>query len=459
MASLKEVKNNNKKIFWIVGIAVAALALIIGGWFFLSRTSLFYKKVDTGNVSYNMTTPMHEIVNSSDMQKGYMYTRVLEVLQKNRGVDPWILDWVVIPGTTRDVPGFQTQYVDAYDQVLLLETYILEGKKSDAQKLIKAIDEKLTDPNGYLMEYRPVADLSPDTSGASATYDGNELYEDASCLLKNNGEASLQATAGYLRALMNYYDKWGNAELLTKIEDLAKLLFKTEKLEDFRAEDRLSRPTPIPVSEIMETTPTPEPAPDEKEGTDKLVSLEGLEIAGMDLLAMKRAATIFPEYAKKYDEWLSIVKGAQISEVLPLYAWMYTGDGNYAYYAGSNTEVELIPSLYTMVHLAEVGELDPLSYSWIQTTLLNTGFLYTRYDMLSGDAATTVEAYEAYPLVLRLAVIKDDEALFTSAYTAMMRQYATLSSSQILYTLFRDVEDSRIELAARENLLAQIYLR
>ena len=174
---------------------------------------------------------------------------------------------------------------------------------------------------------------------------------------------------------------------------------------------------------------------------------------------MKRASAIDPKYEKTYEEWLKLVKNGKVSDVLPLFAWMYVGDGNYTFYAGGDADVELVPSLYVILHLAEVGELDPDSYSWVQMQVLNTGFLYTKYNMFSGAATSEVEAYEAYPLVLELAVIKNDEALFKAAYNAMMRQYATLSSSQILHTLYRDVENSRIELRARENLLAEIFLR
>lgn len=458
MSSLREVKNKNKKIWWIAGIAVLAVALIVGAWIFISKSGFFYKKVDTGAVSYTLTTPMHEVVNESDMQRGYMYTRLLEVLQSNRGVSPWILKWVVVPGTTRSVPGFQSKYVDSLDQVLLLQTYVLEGKKSSAEKLMKAIDAQLTNEKGYLIEYTTVEKLALDTADAS-TYEGNDLYEEASFLLEKEAPVSLQATTCYLRVLMDYYDKWGNEALLDRIEKLADLLSKTEKLSGSRAEDRAARATPIPVGEILDATPTPTPEPDEDAQKGQLVTQEGLELAGLDLLAMKRAGVIDGKYEKTYEEWLSIVKNGKISDTLPLYAWIYLGNGNYTFYAGGNADVELVPSLYTMLHLAEVGELDGQSYSWVQAQLLNTGFLYTRYNMLSGDAASSVEAYEAYPLVLRLATIKNDEALFASAYRAMMRQYATLNTSQILYTLFRDVEDSRIELNARENLLAEIFLR
>ncbi|MBR2751754.1 MAG: hypothetical protein IKD90_11565 [Clostridiales bacterium] len=460
MASLKEVKQTGRRIWWIAGIAIAAVALIIGVCIFIFKSGFFYKKVDTGAVSFTMTDQMNEVVNESEMQKGYLHTKLLAVLQENRGIAPWILDWVVIPGTTRSVPGFQSGYVDTIDQILLLETYIQDGKKSSAEKLMKAIDAQLADEKGYLTAYAKVSELGLDNGSEGNTYEGNDIYEDRSFLLMEKAPASLQASSLYLRVLMDFYDKWGSEKLLEKIESLAELLAKSEGMPAYRAENREARATPIPVSEILAVTPTPTPTPDpEKQEERKLVFQEGLELPGLDLLAMKRASAIDPKYEKTYEEWLKLVKNGKVSDVLPLFAWMYVGDGNYTFYAGGDADVELVPSLYVILHLAEVGELDPDSYSWVQMQVLNTGFLYTKYNMFSGAATSEVEAYEAYPLVLELAVIKNDEALFKAAYNAMMRQYATLSSSQILHTLYRDVENSRIELRARENLLAEIFLR
>jgi hypothetical protein len=460
MSFLKAVDNKNRKLFLAIGIAVLAAILFIGGWIFVSKSGFFYKKVDTGSQKFSLDAQMYDVTRESDLQRGYMITRYMQVLQENRGVGPWVLNWVVIPGTTRSVPGFQSQYVDAFDQVLLLETYVIEGKKSDAEKLMKAIEANLLTEDGYLCEFAKVQDLSVKQDEAATTYDANALYEDPSFLLLEKAPASLRATSSYLRVLMDYYDKWGSEKLLDRIKELAAVLGKADKLTEYRVEDRLARPTTVPVSEILEATPTPTPTPDpENKEAPKLVSQDGLELQGLDLLAMKRAGVIDPVHTKTYEKWLSIVKNGMISETLPLYAWVYLGEEKYCYYTGSNADVELVPSLYTMVHLAEVGELDAASYSWIQMKLMNTGYLYTKYNMLSGEASGEVEAYEAYPLVLELAVIKNDQVLFEMAYSAMMRHYATLSTSQILYTYYRDVDDSRIELCARENLLAAIFLK
>ena len=78
--------------------------------------------------------------------------------------------------------------------------------------------------------------------------------------------------------------------------------------------------------------------------------------------------------------------------------------------------------------------------------------------MMSGAPSET-EASEAYPLVLYLAVIKGDNDLFAATYNAMMRNYATLDTSVALYDFFRNADDSRIAVYARENLLMELILR
>ncbi|MBP5493385.1 MAG: hypothetical protein J6Y08_11135 [Clostridiales bacterium] len=449
-------KHKNQKIWIIAAVAVVAVALIVTAVILIRNSSLFYKKKDTGAIVFKMTEAMSDTLKEGEFQKGYMFTRTEKNLMEDRGTSPWLLSWYVLPGTTRSVPALESSYVDTYNQVLLLDSYILEGKKSKADKLIKAIDSQLTRDDGYLAEFARISDLVPDR-GDVTIFDGCDRNEEPTYLLMEDAPASLAATSLYLRVLMDYYDKWGDAALLTRIEEMAEFVFATDTMTGYKAADQLAKPTPIPVSEDMPITP--EPDPEEDPGKEKLISLDGLELSSMDLEALYRASVLFPEYEEKYQEWVKIVKEGKISETLPLYAWMYTGNGEYMYYAGSAGTVDLLPSLYTMVQLARLGELDNDSYAWVQQQMINSEFLYTAYDLLSGTPASSVEAVEAYPLVMELAIIKGDENLFRITHAAIMRQYATLSTSQALYMVFRNMEEGRYAVYARENLLLEIYLR
>ena len=89
-----------------------------------------------------------------------MFSGTVRLLSENRLMDPWVLSWYVIPGTTRSVPAMESAYVDSFDQVLLLESYGKDGKRSKAESLIKAIDDYLTDSSGYLLAFRKADDLA-----------------------------------------------------------------------------------------------------------------------------------------------------------------------------------------------------------------------------------------------------------------------------------------------------------
>lgn len=457
MPALTSVKYSNKKVKKIVMIsviAVIAVVLIIVGVKFLLDNGVFSKKEDTAGNSFALTDEMNQIVTESDLHKGYMFSRVTKILSEDPKMSPWVLSWYVLPGTTRSVPEMQSAYVDTFDQILLLESYVREGKRSAAKTMIDSIDASLTDESGYLLKFKRADELISEDQRPQV--EKNDLYEDPSNLLLSDPPVSMEATTRYLRALLDYYDKWGDSKLLDRIENLAKMIFDAGSKSSYRAADRAAKPTPIPVTE---KTLIPEDFEEEPEPEgNTLVQVTGVEICAMDLDAMRRATVLLPEYKDKYEAMVRTVKDGKISSEFPLYAWMYSEDGGYTYYTGSNGDVELVPSLYAMVHLAEIGQLDEDGYAWVSREIYNSGYLYTSYNMMSGAPSKT-EASEAYPLVLYLSVIKGDNDLFAATYNAMMRNYATLDTSVALYDFFRNVDDSRIAVYARENLLMELILR
>ena len=457
MPALTSVKYTNKKVKKIVTIsviAVVAVVVIVVGVKFLLESGAFSKKEDTAANSFSMTDEMNSVVSETEFHRGYMFSRVTKILSDDPKMNPWVLSWYVLPGTTRSVPAMQSAYVDTFDQVLLLESYVREGKRSAAKTMIDAIDTSLTDGNGYLLKFKRADELVSEENRPEV--EKSDLYEDQANLLLTDAPISMEATTRYLRALLNYYDKWGDSKLLDRIRDLSGKVFDAGAKSSYRAADRAAMPTPIPVTE---KTLVPEVTEEEQQGDGAtLVQSEGVEICAMDLDAMRRAAVLFPEYQEKYEEMIRIVKEGKISQELPLYAWMYSEELGYTYYTGSAGNAELVPSLYAMVHLAEIGQLDEDGYAWVSSKIYNDGFLYRSYNIMSG-APSDQEASEAYPLVLYLAVIKGDNDLFTATFNAMMRNYATLDTSVALYDFFRNVDDSRIAVYARENLLMELIIR
>jgi hypothetical protein len=455
MTSVKYTNKKVKKILLICGIVALVIALVATGIYLVIRNGVFYKKEDTAGNSYAMSAEMKAVMNESELHKGYMLSRTTKLLSEDRVTEPWVLSWYMLPGTTRSVPAMESAYVDTFDQVLLLESYIEEGKRSKAESLIKSIDSSLTDESGYLLSFRKADEL---ITSERTKEEHNDSLEEQSYLLLNDPPVSMKATTRYLRALLDFYDKWGSKKTLEKIETLSELVFGADGKKSYRAADQAAKPTPIPVTEKSLVTPIPEDDADKDEG-NILVGVSGTELSAMDLDAMRRAAVLFPKYQEKYEAVLKTVKDGKISTTLPLYAWMCTDEGEYTYYTGSAGDVELVPSLYVMVYLAETGNLDAEGYAWVSEQIYNTGFLYTSYDMISGEATSATEAMDAYPLVMYLAIIKGDDNLFTMTYQAMMRHYATLSTSPALYTFYREFEDSRYAVYARENLLMELILK
>ena len=321
-------------ISWIVFvllicvIVAAALALIGTGIYLVIRNGIFYKKTNTAGNSYSMSAEMKQVMTGSDIHKGYMFSRVTKILSEDPKMSPWILSWYVLPGTTRSVPEMQSAYVDTFDQILLLESYVREGKRSSAKTMIDAIDTSLTDESGYLLKFKKADELISEDQRPQV--EKNDIFEDQSNLLLSDPPVSMEATTRYLRALLDYYDKWGDSKLLTRIENLAKMIFDAGSKSSYRAADRAAKPTPIPVTE---KTLVPEDFEEEPEPEgNTLVSVSGVEICAMDLDAMRRATVLLPEYKEKYEDMIRIVKEGKISSEFPLYAWMYSEEAGYTYY-------------------------------------------------------------------------------------------------------------------------------
>ena len=259
MPSMTSVKYSNakfRKIALICGISVAAVILVAVGIYFLIHNGVFYKKTYTDGKSYELTPEMQETVSETEFHRGYMFSGTVRLLSENRLMDPWVLSWYVIPGTTRSVPAMESAYVDSFDQVLLLESYVKDGKRSKAESLIKAIDDYLIDSSGYLLAFRKADDLAYGSDRKKA--ESCEQNEDQAYLLLSEPPVSMKATTGYLRALLDYYDKWGSSSTLDKIKTLAGKVFTYGDQTSYRAADQMAMPTPIPVTEKSLITPMPD---------------------------------------------------------------------------------------------------------------------------------------------------------------------------------------------------------
>ena len=194
MPALTSVKYTNKKVKKIVTISVIAVVAVIAivvGVKFLLESGAFSKKEDTAANSFFMTDEMNSVVSETEFHRGYMFSRVTKILSDDPKMNPWVLSWYVLPGTTRSVPAMQSAYVDTFDQVLLLESYVREGKRSAAKTLIDAIDTSLTDGNGYLLKFKRADELVSEENRPEV--EKSDLYEDQANLLLTDAPVSMEA--------------------------------------------------------------------------------------------------------------------------------------------------------------------------------------------------------------------------------------------------------------------------
>ena len=192
MPALTSVKYSNKKVKKIVTVSVIAVVLVVAAVFgvkLLLDNGVFSKKEDTAGNSFTMTDEMSQIVSESDLHKGYMFSRVTKILSEDPKMSPWILSWYVLPGTTRSVPEMQSAYVDTFDQILLLESYVREGKRSSAKTMIDAIDTSLTDESGYLLKFKKADELISEDQRPQV--ETNDIFEDQSNLLLSDPQRQI----------------------------------------------------------------------------------------------------------------------------------------------------------------------------------------------------------------------------------------------------------------------------
>ncbi len=207
--------------------------------------------------------------------------------------------------------------------------------------------------------------------------------------------------------------------------------------------DPAATPTPKPTGKL-----TPTPAASGR--SESLLRLDSL-----DLLTMRSLASLDTRWQAIYEQSLSLVKAAYLGEDLPLYAlgWLPEQEG-YLMFAGDQPVVHTEAAVTVMLHLAEVGQAEPRSLTWLKERLFNDRALYESYHLAQGQATSTVECLPAYAMVARLARITGDEILYTKAVERLAWHLATSQTSSVRGLVFREDEAGLIRVYARDNLWA-----
>jgi hypothetical protein len=341
----------------------------------------------------------------------------------------------------------QSQYLEATDQILLLRLYVAQGEKKSAKILLKAIEKDFTDDNGNIVGHRLITGISSISDSAPK----NDYFPEMEDPDLTAG-VSLEANCAYLRALLEYYSKWGTQEDWTRIEELASLIYTDGQFLHDRVFDPLQSTDILVGMEDSEAFLDANPEISE--------AYPALMLSALDLEAFRMLAEADEKYRSMYDDALALVEGGMLTEDLPLFSLAYSEEsGGYVFFIGKEAEIQLVPSLKTMLHLAEVGKLPKESLTWVKEQIFNSGFLYERYDIISGNPTSEIEETEAYGLVLQIAAAAGDTDLYVRTLSRLERSLATLDSSAVKYLIFRSVGSKRNMITAKDNLQTMLGMK
>lgn len=436
------IQKKQRRIFYLVpgGLILVAAIVILS----LYLNGFFYNRK---NIQVKTNSPGTDITLLSGNAKivpSDMLSRTLSLLSKPMNTSPYVISWYALPGDISSITSLASEYITSADQINLLCYYVKIGNKDSAQTLVKAIGNDFTGENGYLVPVRKVSELA--SSGTPQTvFAANAAYEELPALTAG----SMDSTVGYLGALLEYYQKWGQASDWTRIEKLAALLFTADGtfFEDLTI--TAAQPSLVPTG----------PGQDIVSTVVGQVSTGGsfstLTLSSLDLEVFRMLSSADSKYQPLYDKALTILSGAMISDNLPLFAIGYSqSSAGYVYYNGDKAQADLISSLKITLHLAQEGAAPQKTILWIKEQLYNQGMLYQSYDLISGQAATDVESVESYGIILQIARAVDDADLYSKAQTRMEWHLATNAKSAARSTIFRELDNSRVVVYAKDNLEA-----
>lgn len=429
-----------KNLKWFILIPVTFLLIVSVVLLLLFREQLFYRRIQYKVQKYTLSEEMQDAIDQEGYTPSYMLSKTKTLLIQKQGTAPYITSWYLLPGQLDKMSSAQSRYLETTDQILLLRLYVARGDKKNANTLKKAINKNFTDDNGSIVGYRDISEIS----GISDSAPRNDFLpgmEDPDL----TAGVSLEANCAYLRALLEYYAKWGTAEDWTRIEELAALIYDDGRFLHDRVFDPLQSTDILVGLEDIKAYLDANPEISEAYPT--------LMLSALDPEAFRMLAEADEKYRPIYDDALALIEGGLLSDSLPLFALAFSEEyGGYIFYTGEETEVQLVPSLKTMLHLAEVRKLPKQSLAWVKEQIFNSGYLFKSYDIISGNPTSEIEATEAYGLVLQIAATEGDTDLYLRTLSRLERSLATATSSQAQYMIFRNAEDKRYQVTAEDNL-------
>ena len=175
----------------------------------------------------------------------------------------------------------------------------------------------------------------------------------------------------------------------------------------------------------------------------------------LDLKTIKLLTNINSEWDNVYKSSLSIIKRGFISDSLPMYYKQY--DLNRENFVHDDT-INLIDSLLTLLHLAEVNQHSDLSIDWLKEQISVHGRLYCVYDLDSGEPspAQHYESTAVYAIAMRVCLVLDEYELYHTL-AAMMLELQVMDLNNEVYGAFADGRS--LQAYSYDNLQAILALK
>ena len=415
----------DKKTF-IILVSVVLGALVLGGlylWYVKNYANA--RKVDL-EADPKITYELQEKTSENGIVKDYLWSRTKELMLKNASNDTLIVSSVTLPGTLIDQEQSKSGEYLLSDQALLLKAYVGDNERIKAKALYDRVNKDIditnastTDKIMWLdafVRYYSSYGTSKDEKKLSAYVD--EVFDEQGFIKPSSMEVSKYSGQAYVSSA--------------------------------NTDDALSTGSAIGDLEAGGSNGS-------YKADEEKITVDCVLISCVDLRLIRELENnnFLPEGS--YERNLSVVKGAKISDDIPLYAYAYEvkdGEINYLYSSLNSGTINITETVETFKNLALVNELPEESYSWLKTTLFGNDVFYDTYFMMTGRPDGN-DSFDSYVDIATIALIREDSSTFDLCMRRIGNKVATLNTSPALSMVFRS-EGGRNITYAKDNL--EIYL-
>ncbi|MCI9626408.1 MAG: hypothetical protein HFI90_06450 [Clostridia bacterium] len=144
------------------------------------------------------------------------------------------------------------------------------------------------------------------------------------------------------------------------------------------------------------------------------LKVENATLCYQNLYAFRLLGKMDFRWNKVYENALVLLQEGYLGDTVPLYQTRKNLPAD----TYETEEINSIESLLTVLHLAEVGEVQPRTLEWLKQQVAD-GVLFSRYDKESGTAATDFQSTAAYAISAIIGAKIGDGLLYQKAVQRM----------------------------------------